>query len=401
MSEKGTSGLPAGYVYWGGVGARLLLPEQRAIEETAARAQRAGTVAKAPTVEEGEAAVKAKADAAPKERSSTRSYPEHAATGWYRVLPKIQELIERHDAGEHKARCPDPDVRERNALILSRLIEDGPDRLVAHAPAWRSAFDDLERAMPNFGGPIDLIRNALALAASTQRPVRIPPMLLLGPPGVGKTLFSQRVAELLGAPHAAIAFDQPSAGSQLRGSDKFWGNTETGLLFNLICRGTHANPVILLDEIDKSGVAGRREVDPLAQLHSALEPHTAQRTTDISVEIEFDASLVTYIATANSARHIGPPLLSRFEVFAIQAPDAQQAVGIAQHLIADTLAGLGLESTVRFERRSAYVLAHLSPRLMRRTVESLVAAAAGQQQGVVCEEDVWRCLRMSSPPRLH
>jgi ATP-dependent Lon protease len=400
MSEKGARGLPAGYVYWGGPGAGLLLPEQRAIEETAARARRAETAAKAPTAEDAEAAVKGKADS-PERTSSTRSYPAHPPSGWYRVLPRIRELIERHSAGEHKARCPDPEVRERNALILSKLIEDGPDRRVAQAPAWRSALDELEHAMPNFEGPIHLLRNVLALAASTQRPVRIPPMLLLGPPGVGKTYFSQRVAGLLGAPHAAIAFDQPSAGSQLRGSDKFWGNTETGLLFNLICRGTHANPVILLDEIDKAGVAGRREVDPLAQLHSALEPRTAQRTTDISVEIEFDASLVTYIATANSARHIGPPLLSRFKVFAIQAPDAEQAVGIAQRLIADTLAGLGLESTVRFERRSAYVLAHLSPRLMRRTVEGLVAAAAGQQQRVVCEEDVWRCLGMNSPPRLH
>jgi ATP-dependent Lon protease len=83
-------------------------------------------------------------------------------------------------------------------------------------------------------------------------------MLLLGPPGVGKTYFSHRVAQLLGAPHAAIALDQPTAGSQLRGSDKYWGNSSSGLLFNLICLGECANPVIVLDELDKSGVSGNR-----------------------------------------------------------------------------------------------------------------------------------------------
>src|ERR1700704_2280910 len=98
-------------------------------------------------------------------------------------------------------------------------------------------------------------------------------MLLLGPPGVGKTYFSHRVAQLLGAPHADIAFDQPTAGSQLRGSDKDLGNSSSGLLFNLICMGDCANPVLLLDELDKSGVTGNRwELDPLNQLHGALEP---------------------------------------------------------------------------------------------------------------------------------
>ena len=64
--------------------------------------------------------------------------------------------------------------------------------------------------------------------------------------------------------------------------------------------GECANPVILLDELDKSTFDGGSDrLDPLSQLHAVLEPETSHQTLDVSVNIEFDASLVTYIATAN------------------------------------------------------------------------------------------------------
>ena len=125
-----------------------------------------------------------------------------------------------------------------------------------------------------------------------------------------------RVAELVGATSATIAFDQPTLGSGLRaqgsglrGLDKAFGNTETGLLFNLIClTGECANPAVLLEEIDKGGAGGTGDLDPLAQLHSALEPEASRRTVDMSADlIEFDASLVTYVATANRATHPRQP----------------------------------------------------------------------------------------------
>jgi ATP-dependent Lon protease len=102
-----------------------------------------------------------------------------------------------------------------------------------------------------------------------------------------------------------IAFDQPSASSELRGSQSHWASSSTGLLFNMICMGDCANPVVVLDEMDKSCVSGGTgESDPLAPLHGALEPETARRMLDVSVHIEFDASHVTYIATANTVHSL-------------------------------------------------------------------------------------------------
>lgn len=330
------------------------------------------------------------------------AFSPEAAPGWHRVLPGLQRMVDAGDDADLSVRAADIDIRQRKVDVRKRLIEKGPDRVIAHPRDWRARVAELESALPNFRAPICLLRNALALGEASLGAVRVPPMLLLGPPGVGKTLFSHRVAELIGASHASIAFDQPSAGAILRGTEKYWGNTESGLLFNLICLGEFANPVILLDEVDKCCTgSGKRELDPLAQLHSALEPQTARRTMDASTEVVFDASLVTYIATANSLRGLTVPLLSRLEVFVIEPPDPSEAVGIARAVVAQVLGKLHLVDTLRFDRKGFYVLAHLSPRLMLRTVEKAVAAAVASRQTEIRESDLWAELGPEPGPRLH
>ena len=330
------------------------------------------------------------------------AFSPEAAPGWHRVLPGLQAMLDAGDDADLSVRAADSDIRQRKVDVRKRLIEKGPDRVIARPPDWRARLAELEAALPNFRGPIRLLHNALALGEASLAPVRVPPMLLLGPPGVGKTLFSHRVAELMGASHAAIAFDQPSAGASLRGTEKYYGNTESGMLFNLLCLGEFANPVILLDEVDKTSTgSGRREVDPLAQLHSALEPQTARRTVDASTEIEFDGSLVTFVATANSLRGLTAPILSRLEVFVVDAPDPSEAVGIARAVVHQVLSKLRLADTIRFDRKGFYVLAHMSPRLMLRTVEKVVAAAVAARQTEVRESDLWAEMGPEPGPRLH
>lgn len=328
--------------------------------------------------------------------------PEQPPAGHHRVLPDFEAVLRSLGEAEVVARSPDAATRERLVEIGRRLADLGPDRAVGMPGDWRRDLDDLAMRMPNFKVVIERVRHALALAEATGAPPRIPPLLLLGPPGVGKTLFSQQLAQVMRVPFAEVAFDQPSYGATLRGSDKAWSNSEAGLLFNLICLGSVANPVILLDELDKSTVSGSRHAqDPLAQLHGALEPLTARRTKDLSVEVTFDASLVTYVATANHVRGIGLPLLGRFEIFAIEPSTRGEAVQVARLMIEQVLGRLQLQQRLRFDAKCAYVLATMSPRRMQRSIELLAGMALDQRHDRVREADCWEVVGGPGGPRLH
>jgi ATP-dependent Lon protease len=144
-----------------------------------------------------------------------------------------------------------------------------------------------------------------------------------GDPGIGKTRFSVELAHALGTVIRRLPFDNGQSGSSLLGSDKNWANTTYGAVFELVVLGQHANPVILLDEIDKA--SKRREGDALASLHTLLEPVTSQTVRDISVDFEFNASHVLWIATANDLTRVAPSLRSRFHEFWVEQPTGAQA----------------------------------------------------------------------------
>lgn len=388
----------AGY-YRGGL--RILLPstvaselEREEAHKANARAEAAAAAGKAAAKMEGHETEEPPAEAA---TESTRPAP-----GYYRVLHRLaHQTASTGDDRSLAIRTSDPDVQRRYRLLGERLLKLGPDRRIGRAPNWRAALDALEQAMPNFEGPIRMVRHTLAMGETTGVPVRLPPMLLLGPPGVGKTLFSQSLAELLAVPHACVGYDSPRAGNTLLGSDAHWANSQAGLLFELLCLGEVANPVVLLDEVDKASVDSSHALDPLAQLHSVLEPQTSRRLQDLSTGMEFDASLVGYLATANTLWGMGPPLLSRFEVFEIRMPDRDQSVAVARRVIETTLSRLGADGRVSFERRCAYVLARMTPRLMRNAVERLAAAALHDGRREVSEEQVWEEMGFREEPRLH
>lgn len=392
---------PAGYQRWNvGFGSSLLLPAE-VIDEllverrAAARDEVLGS--------EGEAEPEQAQAAEPEALTWAGRWGEVPQPGWLRVVLQHEAIADGSLLGQRKTRSADTDVTHRTKALFEQLAARGPDRRVARPQHWRDSLAELVRELPHFRGPVRLLSNALALGEVAQSPPRIPPMLLLGPPGVGKTHFSQKVAELLGTSHASLAFDNPGSASQLRGSDKYWGNSHYGLLFELLCLGDCANPVVLLDEIDKAGVdsGNANGLKPLGQLHGALEPVTARRLNDVSLDLEFDASLVTYIATANSLRGIEPSVLSRFEIFRIEPPEPREALETARRVTGSVLGRLGLGERIHFDPKGYYVLAHLSPRLMQRTVEKSAASAVAERRTEVSEADLWAEIGLGDDPELH
>lgn len=321
-----------------------------------------------------------------------------APAGWYRVLPAydavLARLVEIEGGGLHA----DREQGTRDRLALRKATLQGPDRALCLLDT--KVFAQLELELPAFAPAIALLRNAFLLAARTGKAPVVPPLLLLGPAGVGKSYFASRLSECASLTSRWVAMDTPSAGSQLFGSDKVWGNSMPGILFELLGHGVHANPLIVLDEIDK---ARRRQtgadIDPLAQLYSALEPLTAKAARDVSLDVVLDASRVMYIATANGLGNLDPMLLSRFEVIAVPMPDEAARRETARRVADVVVRELGCTGEVRLASGCYVILGEFSPRMVRRTVEKVVAASIATGSKVVAAEDIEVAMGMAGSKR--
>ncbi|MDB5756101.1 MAG: hypothetical protein JWR56_2529, partial [Massilia sp.] len=153
-----------------------------------------------------------------------------------------------------------------------------------------------------------------------------------------------------------------------------------------LVRGQYANPVVVLDEVEKA--TGSSQSDPLAALYQLLEPETARVFRDEFIDVEIDASQIFWVLTANSTEGIPAPLLNRMAVYEVPAPTAEQAAGIAQRIYAGLLGELKLgKFAPGLERDVVEKLVPVSPRDMRKTLlDSLGYAVAAGRQEVLAED---------------
>ncbi len=254
---------------------------------------------------------------------------------------------------------------EQLRSTYERMLEKGPERFQVR-PSGVPAMAHLYDEMPNFHPVLDDLKRQLALCQDGGDPLEITPMLLLGPPGVGKTHFAREVAQLLGTGMGFVSMSSLTAGWVLSGASSQWKGARPGKVFETLVEGQYANPVMVIDEIDKA--RGEQAYDPLGALYSLLEHDTAQAFIDEFAEVALDASQVIWIATANDERAIPDPIINRVNVYEVQAPDADAARAIALRLYTSIRAQHGWGQ--RFEPAPAdEVMAHmagLAPREMRR-----------------------------------
>ena len=228
-------------------------------------------------------------------------------------------------------------ARERESLCKTyeRMLESGPERFSVK-PSGLPVMDELYEALPNFGEVLDEVKRQLALSQDSRDHLALTPTLLLGPPGVGKTHFARHLAQLLGTGMNLVPMSSMTAGWLLSGSSSQWKGARPGKVFEALVEGKYANPVIVVDEIDKA--SSEAQYDPLGALYGLLEHDTAQSFVDEFAEVAIDASQVTWITTANDERGIPAPILNRMNVFAIEPPSPEAARKIAARLYKGILA---------------------------------------------------------------
>lgn len=243
----------------------------------------------------------------------------------------IASLRSLYQVGEVEKRLDKLPQREHETLraTYERMIEKGADRFQVK-PSGLPAMEHLYEELPNFTEVLDDVKRQLALCQDSRDALEITPMLLLGPPGIGKTHFAREVAQLLGTGLGFISMSSLTAGWVLSGASSQWKGARPGKVFETLVDGAYANPVMVVDEIDKA--RGEHAYDPLGALYSLLEHDTARSFIDEFAEVPIDASQLIWVATANDERAIPDPILNRMNVFEVQAPDREAARTIAARL---------------------------------------------------------------------
>ena len=167
-----------------------------------------------------------------------------------------------------------------------------------------------------------------------RRDIAFRPTLLVGPPGTGKSRLASRLADHLAVGLWRVDATRDSCAS-IGGTDRRWATSEPSHPIMAIARFGIANPIILVDEIDKSATRTDhgRLWDALLPL---LETETASRYPDPAFQVEVDLAHVSWIATANAVDPLPGPLRDRLRVLAMPAPQIRHL----ESLIAPVLAGI-------------------------------------------------------------
>ncbi len=251
-------------------------------------------------------------------------------------IANLRQVFRPHDVERKLAKLSSREHEQLRATY-ERMLERGPDRFQVK-PSGIPEMADLYEQLPNFTEALDDVKRHVALSQDAGDGLEVTPMLLLGPPGIGKTHFARQLAELLGTGMNLVPMSSMTAGWLISGASSQWKGAKPGKVFEALV----------------------------------------------------DASQVIWIMTANDERCIPEPILNRMNVFEIDAPTLEQARGIAHNLYTSIRRSHGWGN--HFDPQPADdvldLLAELAPREMRRALMTAFGNARLAKRGQIEAEDL-------------
>lgn len=254
-------------------------------------------------------------------------------------------------------------------------------------PPCPVALNALRRDFPHFGEVLEVVKQHVDLANLTRNQVfELPPLLLSGDPGVGKTAFSEALAASMKLPLERVDLASTTAGFALAGNHETWAGAKHGSVWTLL-QSESASGILLLDEIDK---ATDSKYPVLGPLYGLLEPGSASHFRDENIGLEIDASHLMHVATCNDDELLVPALRSRFRIFEIPAPSEEQMPAVIRSVFRQLKARKrwGEVFTDPLPDSVLGMLVDHTPRELTRVLETAVANAAAAGRRALLPEDL-------------
>lgn len=243
-----------------------------------------------------------------------------------RIVPPI-------DRSEHTSRRGADDRRDRHAV--NRLIDTLGLPKSLTGPSSLHAVDELAAALfadaPNFAPAIEAIRtSAMTHIRRGARWMQFRPTVIQSAPGAGKTRLVHQLAAVSGVPMLYLDCASMTNLTPILGQDASWTNSRSSEIMEALARLNVANPVVVLDELDKLKDYGRNSgPQPSESLVGLLEKRSAAAHLDHFTQLTVDMSFINWVILVNDTERLSQPLLDRCQVVRLPPPSTGEIELIA------------------------------------------------------------------------